>query len=287
VISGLRPGRLPHPGTVLVWSVPLAICAVFAWMLGDILLHGLDHLSFSFLIEEPRKSGRAGGIGPILVATCLIVTICLTVSLPISLGAAVLLSEFLRHADRSGRAIRISLDMLAGIPSIVFGIVGNAVFCRFFGFGYSIMAGGLTLACMVLPVLIRTTEQAIGDVPEAYRLGAVALGFSKLRTIRRILIPIAAPSILVGALLAVGRSFAETAALLFTSGYVDRMPSSLGDPGRALSIHILDLAMNIPGGDAAAYGSALVLIGLLFFINGAIQCITLVWRRTAGLTAAI
>jgi phosphate transport system permease protein len=270
----------------LVWGAPLVVSLAFVWIIGSILVHGLDQMSWSFLTEAPRRSGRAGGIGPILVSTVLILSVCIAVALPIAVGTAILLAEFVSGKHRGARAVRLSLDVLAGVPSIVFGIFGNAFFCYFLHLGFSILSGGLTLACMVLPVLIRTSEQSFRGVPTSYRLGAFALGFSKARTIAKLLLPIALPGVLVGTLLGIGRALAETAALVFTSGYVDRMPSSLMDSGRSLSIHIFDLSMNISGADAAAYRSAVVLLALLLLINGVVICATSVWKRLAGLSPA-
>jgi phosphate transport system permease protein len=273
--------------SVLVWAAPIAVSAVFIWIVGSILIHGLDQLSWSFLVDAPRRSGRQGGIAPILVSTALILAVCLAASLVVAIATAVLLSEFLPSTHRGARLVRLSLDVLAGVPSIVFGIFGNAFFCIFLGLGFSILSGGLTLACMVLPVLIRTTEQSFRAVPNAYRLGAAALGFSKTRAIAKILLPIALPGILAGLLLGIGRALAETAALVFTSGYVDRMPSSLLDSGRSLSVHIYDLSMNISGGDAAAYRTAVVLMLLLLLINGAVICIAAMWKRLVGVSRDI
>jgi phosphate transport system permease protein len=266
-------------------TAPILVCLVFVWIIGSVLVHGLDQISWSFLTEAPRRSGRAGGIGPILVATALILAVCIAVALPIAVATAILLAEFVSSKHRGARAVRLSLDVLAGVPSIVFGIFGNAFFCTFLNLGFSILSGGLTLACMVLPVLIRTSEESFRSVPLSYRLGAFALGLSKTRTIFKLLLPLALPGVLVGTLLGIGRALAETAALVFTSGYVDRMPSSLLDSGRALSIHIFDLSMNITGADAAAYRSAVVLLALLLVINGIVICASNLWKRLAGLSA--
>ncbi len=271
----------------LVWAAPAVVFLAFVWIVGSVLAHGLDQISWSFLIEAPRRSGRAGGIGPILVSTLLILGVCIAVALPVAIGTAVLLAEFVSTRHRGARLVRLSLDVLAGIPSIVFGIFGNAFFCNFLNLGFSILSGGLTLACMVLPVLIRTSEESFRSVPLSYRLGAFALGLSKTRTIFKLLLPIALPGVLVGTLLGIGRALAETAALVFTSGYVDRMPSSLLDSGRSLSIHIFDLSMNIPGADNAAYRSAVVLLAVLLIINGVVICVTSLWKRVVGLTSAM
>lgn len=252
---------------VLVWGAATVVTATFCWLLGDIIWHGLSRLSWTFLTTPPESAGRQGGIGPILVSTFLILGVCLTVSLPIGLGTAVLLAEFTSDYSLFGRLTRRSLDVLAGVPSIVFGLFGNAFFCKTLGLGFSILSGGLTLACMVLPIVIRSTEEGFRAVPASYRLSAAALGLSRTATLFYLLLPAAVPGLLVGLVLGIGRAIAETAALIFTSGYVDRMPESLLDSGRALSIHIFDLSMNVSGGDANAYASALVLVLLLLVIN--------------------
>jgi phosphate transport system permease protein len=277
-----------HPGWpgIALSVAPILVCLVFVWIIGSVLVHGLGQISWAFLTQAPVRSGRAGGIGPILVSTVLILAVCIVVALPIAVATAVLLAEFVSGKHRGARAVRLSLDVLAGVPSIVFGIFGNAFFCSFLKLGFSILSGGLTLACMVLPVLIRTSEESFRSVPLSYRLGAFALGLSKTRTIFKLLLPLALPGVLVGTLLGIGRALAETAALVFTSGYVDRMPSSLLDSGRSLSIHIFDLSMNITGADAAAYRSAVVLLALLLVINGVVICTSNLWKRLAGLSPA-
>lgn len=251
----------------LVWSAALCVAAVFVWIVGDLVVGGLSRVSWSFLTEASRDAGRAGGIGPMIVSTGLILAVCLAVSVPIGLATAVLLSEFSRRAGWLAKTVRWSLDVLAGVPSIVFGLFGNVFFCQVLGLGFSILSGGLTLACMVLPIFIRSAEVGFRSIPDSQRSAAAALAMSRTTTLWRVLLPGAMPGILVGLVLGIGRAGAETAALIFTSGYVDRMPESLHDSGRSLSIHIYDLSMNVPGGDGNAYASALVLVGLLLLIN--------------------
>jgi phosphate transport system permease protein len=253
--------------TLILWAIALAITASFCWILGDILWHGLGSLSWEFLTAEPQDAGREGGIAPIIISTGLILGVCLVVSLPLGVGTAVLLAEFTTPEGVFGRLVRRSLDILAGVPSIVFGLFGNAFFSIKLGLGFSILSGGLTLACMVLPILIRSAEEGLRAVPTDYRLSAAALGLSRTSTLWKLLLPAAIPGLVVGLVLGIGRAIAETAALIFTSGYVDRMPESLLDSGRALSIHIFDLSMNVAGGDAKAYASALVLLILLLLVN--------------------
>ncbi|MBW4622567.1 MAG: phosphate ABC transporter permease PstA [Cyanosarcina radialis HA8281-LM2] len=254
--------------TITVWAIALLVTATFAWIVGDIIWHGAGTISWEFLTTAPKNSGREGGIAPILVATGLILGVCLAVSLPLGIGTAILLAEFTPTDSWFGRLVRRSLDVLAGVPSIVFGLFGNVFFARTLGLGFSILSGGLTLACMVLPILIRSAEEGLRAVPNDYRLAAASLGLSRTTTLWQLLLPAAVPGLLVGLVLGIGRAMAETAALIFTSGYVDRMPQSLFDSGRALSIHIFDLSMNVSGGDTNAYGSALVLVVLLLLING-------------------
>ena len=263
--------------TVVVWTVVFGIAGVFFWLLADLVWHGLGRVSWDFLVTLPRNAGREGGLSSILVATALILLVCMGASLPIGLGTAVLLAEF-SSESLFGRAVRRSLDVLAGVPSIVFGLFGNAFFSKVLGMGFSIVSGGLTLACMVLPILIRATEEGLRSAPQEYRLGAAALGLSRFKTLIHLLIPAAVPGLMVGFVLGLGRAIAETAALLFTSGYVDRMPESLMDSGRALTVHIYDLSMNVPGGDRSAYGTALVLIVFLFALNSAAWGIAGRWR---------
>lgn len=263
----------------LVWTSALLVTAVFGWLLWDVLSQGLPVLSWSFLTEAPADAGRAGGIGPIIVSTLLILAVCMGVSLPLGLGAAMALSEFTHAEHGLGRVLRRLLDVLAAVPSIVFGLFGNALFAVHLGLGFSIASGGLTLACMVLPILIRTTETAFAAVPQEIRLGAAALGLSHRRRLLSLLLPLALPGLMAGFALGLGRAVAETAALVFTSGYVDRMPGSLLDSGRALSVHIYDLATNISGGELRAFASAAVLVVILLLLNAGALWLARRWQR--------
>ncbi|MEI6236064.1 MAG: phosphate ABC transporter permease PstA [Planctomycetota bacterium] len=263
----LTPGRSEWFSTLAVWSAAALVTGFFLWVLWDIVSHGFSQISWSFLTTESEKAGRAGGIGPVLVSTLLVVLVCLAVSLPIGLATAVLLSEYTPEDSLFGRLVRRSLDVLSGVPSIVFGLFGNALFCKALGMGFSILSGGLTLACMVLPLLIRATEEGFRSVPLDYRTSAAALGMSRSSTLFHLLLPAATPGLVVGLVLSIGRAIAETAVLIFTSGYVSRWPESLMDSGRTLSIHIYDLSMNVSGGNANAYATSLVLVVLLLVIN--------------------
>jgi phosphate transport system permease protein len=269
--------------TIVGWAAAVLIAGIFLWIVGDLIRLGATNISWSFIVDTPRNAGRSGGIGPMLVSTLLILAVCLATSVPIGIATAVLLAEFSPSSGWLGRIVRSSLDVLASVPSIVFGLFGNAFFSLYLGLGFSLVAGGLTLACMALPLLIRSAEEGLRAVPDDYRRAAAALGLSRTATLRRILLPAAAPGIVVGLVLGIGRALAETAALLFTSGYVDRMPETLLDSGRALSVHIYDLAMNVPGGSPNASATALVLVMLLLCINLATLGLVAFWRhrRTA------
>lgn len=271
---------------IAVWSAAMLVTAVFVWILGDLVRHGLGGITWDFLTTAPRNAGREGGIAPILVSTGLILAVCLAVAVPVGVGAAILLAEIAPDASLFGRLVRRSLDVLAGVPSIVFGLFGNALFCKYLGMGFSILSGGLTLACMVLPILIRATEEGFRSVPRDDRSAAAALGMSRTTTLLHLLLPAAVPGLTVGLVLGIGRAVAETAALIFTSGYVDRLPSSLMDSGRSLSIHIFDLSMNVSGGDRNAYASALTLVVLLLVVNGAAAALADRWLHRRITTPA-
>jgi phosphate transport system permease protein len=264
---------------LVVYFVAFLVCAAFVWITGDLVRGGIAHLSWDFLVDSPRNAGRAGGIGSILVSTALILLIALMVALPLGWTAAALLAEYMPASGSFGYTVRHSLQVLAGVPSIIFGLFGNAFFSIYLGMGFSILSGGLTLACMLLPILVSTAEAGLHAVPDAYRQSAAALGMSRTATLVHLLLPAAAPALAAGLLLGIGRAMAETAALLFTSGYVDRMPGSLLDSGRTLAIHIFDLSMNVPGGDAPAHASALVLIIVLLLINMVAMRLTTGWQH--------
>jgi len=250
-----------------VHAAAMIVALAFAALLWDVVSQGFSRLSWAFLTTEPRNSGRLGGILPIIVSTVLLLVVAITVALPLAIGTAVLLVDFTRTGSAGARVVSLSLDILAGVPSIVFGLFGNAFFAVFLGLGFSILSGGLTLACMALPIMIRSTEIGLRALPDDWRRGTAALGMTKTSALRHILLPAAAPAIIAGLMLGIGRAAAETAALVFTSGYVDRMPGSLFDSGRSIAVHIYDLTMNVSGGERSAYAAALVLVGLLVVIN--------------------
>jgi phosphate transport system permease protein len=185
------------------WASPLLVVAMIGWLLLDLLLRGISAPQpdpsvadasllerwAEFLTSAPQQAGRSGGILPMLVSTMLILAVCLAAALPIGVGTALLLSEVASAENRFARTVRSSLDVLASVPSIVFGLFGNALFCRWMGLRFSILSGGLTLACMVLPLLIRAAEEGFRAVSLGQRQAAFALGFSRTSTIFRIILP--------------------------------------------------------------------------------------------------
>lgn len=255
-----------HSVTAGLWFVAMCVIGVFAWILGDLLYHGAPALSLDFVLQPPLQAGRAGGISTVIIGTLLIVGVALGSAVPISLGTAILLAEASNAETSFGRVVRRSLDVLAGVPSIVFGLFGLAFFGQFLG--WSILSGGLTLACMILPVLIRSVEESLSAVPASLRYGAAALGLSPRAILWHLTLPAATPGILAGLVLSMGRALAETAALLFTAGAAIRMPTSLFDSARSLSYHIYLLAIEVPGGQERAYAAAVILVGLLVLLNG-------------------
>ncbi|MGI9014488.1 MAG: phosphate ABC transporter permease PstA [Phycisphaerales bacterium] len=245
----------------------LIVCLVLVMIAGDVVWRGVSHVSVSFLTHAASDAGRSGGIGPMIVSTGLIVMVCMFAAIPVAIATAIAISEFIRPHSLMDKVVRSSLFILAAVPSIVFGLFGNAVFVKQLGMGFSILSGGLTLACMVLPITTFAAVEGLRAVPGVYRHAAAALSLSRIATVMRVLLPQALPGVLAGVVLGAARALAETAALLFTSGYVDRMPGSLLDSGRALSVHILDLAMNVAGGEPNAYASACVLVGMMAVIS--------------------
>ena len=265
--------------TVLIWIIAITLVLLPLSMLWDVVSQGLPHLSFSFIFDQPLDAGRDGGIGSLLVSTLWILGVCLLATIPIGLGCALYLSEFVIPHSQSEKLLGFSLDILAGVPSIVFGLFGYAVFAIQMRLGFSILSGGLSLACMVLPLFIRTAEQALRACPTSYRQAAIALNISHAGFIRRILLPTASGGIAVAMIISIGRALAETAVLIFTAGYVTRMPETVMDSGRSLSVHIYDLSMNVPGGQSNAAATALVLVIMIVLINVLARYLSRRWQH--------
>lgn len=252
---------------------------LFAWLIQDLVKLGLPKLSWEFFTAEVEDAGRSGGIWPLLVSTLWILVCCLGLVIPLGTGCALWLSEFVRRGSAVARLVTGGVDLLSSVPSIVFGLFGMVFFAQTLGMGFSILSGGLTLACMILPILVRTTLTALETLPSDLRPASAGLGLSKTTATAKVLLPAALPGIVVGITLGIGRALSETAALLFTSGYSTRMPESISDSGRALSVHIYDLALNVANGGPMASSSALVLLALILVINSVAVALSEHWLR--------
>ncbi|GIW99917.1 MAG: phosphate ABC transporter, permease protein PstA [Pirellulaceae bacterium] len=253
------------------WITGTAACltvAVLAWIAAD-LIRGVGVVRWQFFVHGPEDFGRGGGVAPMIVASLWLVLISWAVVIPLGILAATALVVGRLHQWPGLRWVEWALDLLAATPSVVIGLFGNAFFCVALGLGFSLLAGGLTLGCMTLPLFVRTTQIGLQAAVTQHYATASALGLALPTTLLRIVLPAAGPAMSAALILATGRSLAETAALIFTSGYVPRMPLSAFDSGRSLSVHVYDLAMNVSGGDQAARGTALVLVVLLLAINAA------------------
>ena len=243
----------------------LVTLSILIFIIGFILEKGLPVVGLGFLFTLPQDMGRAGGIFPTVVASILLPLIAVCIAVPLGVGTAVYLTEYTRESAVT-RIIRFGADCLAGIPSIIFGLFGFIFFVTILRMGWSLLSGGLTLALMILPTLIRTTEEAIKAVPNAYREVSYSLGATRLRTVWRVVLPNALPGIVTGIMLGVGRSVGETAAVIFTAGSSLRLPSSIFDSARTMSVHFYILAREGISTENA-YGTAAVLILSVLAIN--------------------
>ncbi len=249
----------------LLFFAACATVVTLALIIGYILYQGAGQVNLEFLLEAPRKMGAKGGIFPAIVGTIYFTILTLGIAAPIGVGAAIYLTEYTREGKVT-KIIRFGTEALAGIPSIVFGLFGFAFFVGYLGFGWSLLSGSLTGACMILPTLIRTSEEAIKTVPKSYREGSLALGATKWQTIAKVVLPSALPGIVTGVILSIGRVVGETAALVLTLGGSLRMPQTIFDGARTMSMHLYLVAMEVGAMDKA-FATATVLIITIFLIN--------------------
>lgn len=234
-----------------------------------IVQKGLPAISWQFLTDIPRQGMRSGGIFPAIIGTIYLVTGAIALALPIGVMAAIYLSEYSKD-NFATRLIRLAIVNLAGVPSIVYGLFGLALFVAFFKLGVSILSGSLTLGIMILPIIITASYEALDSVPHSFREVSMSLGASKWQTIRHIVLPSAVPGILTGAILAVGRAAGETAPILFTVAafYLPKLPHSIFDQVMALPYHLYVISTQVPNVDEKIrYGTALVLLALVLSMN--------------------
>ena len=228
-----------------------------------ILIKGVPHLSLDLF--SLKYTSENVSLFPALINTVTMTFFSLLIAVPLGIFSAIYLVEYARRGNKLVSVVRITAETLSGIPSIVYGLFGFLLFVTTLGFGYSLLAGALTLAIMILPVIMRTTEEALISVPDSYREGSFGLGAGKLRTIFKIVLPSAMPGILAGVVLSVGRIVGETAALIYTAGSVAQIPDNLMGSGRTLSIHLYALwteGLNTEQSYATAVVLLIMVIGL-------------------------
>ena len=234
-----------------------------------IVRKGLPAINWQFLTDIPRQGMRAGGIFPAIIGTVYLVLGAIIFALPIGLLAAIYLSEYSKDNFLT-RIIKLAIVNLAGVPSVVYGLFGLALFVVFFKFQASILSGSLTLGIMILPIIITTSREALESVPQTFREVSRSLGASKWQTIRHIVLPNAIPGILTGTILGLGRAAGETAPILFTVAafYLPRLPKSIFEQAMALPYHLYVISTQVPNVDEKIrYGTALVLLTLVLFMN--------------------
>ena len=249
--------------STLLIALPVGLVIVI------IILKGLPAINWQFLSDIPRQGMRAGGIFPAIMGTIYLVLGAISFALPIGLLAAIYLSEYAKE-NLLNRMIKLAIVNLAGVPSVVYGLFGMALFVIFFKFGASILSGSLTLGIMILPIIITASREALESLPYSFREVSLSLGASKWQTIRHVVLPNAIAGIMTGTILGLGRAAGETAPILFTVAafYLPRLPKSIFDQAMALPYHLYVISTQVPNVDEKIrYGTALVLLVLVLFMN--------------------
>ncbi|MEO0185481.1 MAG: phosphate ABC transporter permease PstA [candidate division WOR-3 bacterium] len=259
----------PRTNQIIAYTLLLVgtifVISILVFIIAFVLKNGISSLTWEFLTERTKGMGREGGIFPSIIGTLMVTLFAIIVATPLGVGSALYLTEYTRGGV-IGRVISFGADCLAGVPSIIFGLFGFIFFVITLRLGWSIISGGLTLAVMILPTIIRTSEEAIKAVPKSYREISYSLGVGKIDTILKIVLPTAFPGILTGIILGIGRAVSETAAVIFTAGSSLNIPTSLFSSTRTLAVHFYILAregISMP----KAYGTATVLIISILLIN--------------------
>ena len=242
----------------MVWLAAAITGGVFALLTGYILVRGVPNLSPELF--EWKYTSENVSMLPAIVNTLLMTLLALVAAVPLGIGAAIYLSEYARRESRLVKLVRLTSETLSGIPSIVYGLFGYLFFLVRLKWDYSLMAGAMTLAIMILPLVMRTSEEAMLSVPEGFREGSFALGAGRLRTIAHIVLPAAAPGVLAGVILGIGRIVGETAALIYTAGTYAQVADGLFSPARTLSVHMYVLSSEGLHVDQAYATSAVLLI---------------------------
>jgi phosphate transport system permease protein len=248
-----------------MWTIAGATIGVLLFIIGFILARGVPYLTWSFLTQPPRSMGREGGVLPVIVGTLWVTALAIVIAAPIGVGSAIYLTEYTKPGKLTA-IIRFGADCLAGVPSIIFGLFGFVFFAITLGLGLSILSGALTLALMVLPTIIRTSEEAIRAVPRSYREASFGLGSTRWQAVTWVVLRSALPGIGTGIVLSVGRSISETAAVMLTAGSALGFPRTMLDSSRTLSLHFYILSregLSMP----KAYATASVLIVAVLIVN--------------------
>ncbi len=255
---------------ILVWAAAAITLIALAFVVIYILVKGIPNLTPS-LFEWEYNSDNVSLV-PALVNTLLMTVLSLLVAVPVGTGAAIFLTEYAKRGNKLVGVVRITAETLSGIPSVVYGLFGSLFFVKFLGLGLSLISGALTLSIMILPLIMRTAEEALLAVPDSFREGSFGLGAGKLRTVFRVVLPSAVPGILSGVILGTGRIIGESAALIFTAGTVAQAAGSLFDSARTLSVH-----MYVISGEGLyidqTYATAVVLLVVVILINGVSELI--------------
>ncbi len=252
-----------------IWASAAITVGFLFWIIWYILSNGLQHVDWKFITDNYTRTGDEHGIFPMIVSTIYMVIASLAVAAPLGIMTAIYLTEYATVGSRLVKVIRFCTESLAGIPSIIFGLFGMTFFVAILGLGFSILSGALTLSILILPVIIRTTEEALMAVPQTYREGSYGLGASKIYTIWRLILPSAMPGILTSIILSIGRVIGESAPVFLTAGMVARIPDSIMDSGRTLTVHLYKLTTELFTVEEwnQAYGTATVLIVVVLLIN--------------------
>jgi len=249
--------------TAMIWAAAFITVAILAWILLYVIINGIGKINWEFLTTAPKGFG-GGGIFPMIITTCYIVLLSLLIAAPIGVCSAIYLVEYAK-SGKIVRIIRFATESLSGIPSIVFGLFGYLFFVTQLGWKYSLLSGSMTLSIMILPTIIRTTEESLKAIPVSYREGSLGLGASKLRTILKVVLPSALPGILIAVILSIGRIVGETAAVYFTAGFAPHMAKSIMDSSRTLSVHMYVLTKE--GNFDSGFATATVLIIVVLTMN--------------------
>jgi len=253
---------------LVLWASALMILGVLLAIIGFVVVRGIGVINLEFISSMPIAGGRAGGIFPMIIGTLCLIAISTIVASPIGIGSGIYLTEYAGTHPLS-KIVTFVAEWLAGVPSIIFGLFGFAFFVVFLGWGFSILSGGMVLACMILNGTIRTTQEAIKAVPVSYREASYALGATKWQTVSRVVLKSAAPGILTGIILGIGRAAGETAAIMLTAGSFMALPTSLFSSVRPMSLHVylLAIAEVHPGAIARAFGTSMLLVLMVLIIN--------------------